>query len=673
MSEAQNRERPGNVEPDRIARMGGRRWRDPTVRNQLARRLKGFKGRPQPARRTRGFGAGGSAIPPGDRPQRVVVKTHVSRHRPGKARGSNARHASYLGRDSASADGRPGTFYDATRCTVSAKSEVARWADDRHHFRVILSPERGVDVPDMTAYVRTVMARVERDLGVKLQWVGINHHNTDNPHAHVVIRGRRHDGTDLVIPRQYIAHGMRRLAAEVATELLGPRSAEDVHRALAREVRAERFTSLDRMIERHLEGGQIDVGASRRIGFGDDDRRLVVARLQALEAMGLANKDRGTRWRMVPDFGQTLRDLGARNDMIRQLYATLGTGAGRVQRMGAGHPPDAPVAGVVIANGAADELTDARFVVVRDAAGRAHYARVPDAGAYRDLRLGSVAELGARTVRRRALAAEILAVATAHGGTYSPEAHAGLVRAKQPESIASEVDAKVREAAAQLASCALRDGSGVRMATPAGDLFQIDTIAFEGFVRGTQRAGTDVRVLAAHPLPEQVEARAATWLDRQAFGGAADRRVAEHPAVREAVARRIEWLVRNGYAHASGDGQRGAELVHGALERLAAEERAAADARLERRHGRPVAALPEGGSATGTYGGIDPLHAGKRAVVVTDGAVYVLPVRRTPDVPEGALVDARRTARRDAELEAVTGRARDRGAQRETDGLEAGR
>jgi hypothetical protein len=149
--------------------------------------------------------------------------------------------------------------------------------------------------------------------------------------------------------------------------------------------------------------------------------------------------------------------------------------------------------------------------------------------------------------------------------------------------------------------------------------------------------------------------------------------VAEHPSVREAVARRIKWLVRNGYAHASADGQRRAELVHGALDRLAAEERAAADARLERRHDRPVAALPEGGAVTGTYGGTDALHAGKRAVVLTDEAVYVLPVRRTPDVPEGALVDARRTARRDAELEVVTGRARDRGAQRETNGLEAGR
>ena len=103
----------------------------------------------------------------------MIVKTHVSRRRPGTAKGSLTRHASYLGRDSANADGTPGVFYDATRDAVDAKRETKAWTDDRHHFRVILSPERGEDLPDMTAYVREVMGRIEKDLGTKLSWVGI--------------------------------------------------------------------------------------------------------------------------------------------------------------------------------------------------------------------------------------------------------------------------------------------------------------------------------------------------------------------------------------------------------------------------------------------------------------------------------------------------------------------
>ena len=102
---------------------------------------------------------------------------------------------SLMSLSSHSADGKAGVFYDASREGVSARQEVAEWAKDRHHFRVIISPERGGDIPDMTAYVREVMARVEKDLvasgaiekDTKLHWIAINHHNTDNPHAHVVL------------------------------------------------------------------------------------------------------------------------------------------------------------------------------------------------------------------------------------------------------------------------------------------------------------------------------------------------------------------------------------------------------------------------------------------------------------------------------------------------------
>ena len=78
---------------------------------------------------------------------------------------------------------------------------------------------RGPLEPALKAYAREVMQRVERDLG-PLQWLAVNHSNTENPHTHVLIRGKAHDGSDLVISRQYISNGIRGRAVEVATEWL---------------------------------------------------------------------------------------------------------------------------------------------------------------------------------------------------------------------------------------------------------------------------------------------------------------------------------------------------------------------------------------------------------------------------------------------------------------------
>jgi type IV secretory pathway VirD2 relaxase len=646
----------GKVEPDRIGKMHARR-RELSVRAQLARRLRGFRGK------TGRVGAQSSA---GRRLQRVIVKTHVARHKPGKARGSLTRHASYLGRDSASADGQPGVFYDASRDDVDAKKAVVSWTADRHHFRIIISPERGGDIPDMTAYVREVMRRVEKDLalagviepGAKLQWIGINHHNTDNPHAHVVLRGRQEEGRDLVIPRAYLAHGMRGRASEVATELLGERTVEQAQEARLKEVEAERFTSLDRMIERHIERrgevNKIDLSPAKPIGFGADDRQLALARLQFLEGIGLARKDKGTWWSVDESFSQSLRELGERNDIIKHLYSQLGNEAGRVQRMTGGAEVSVPVAGIVIAKDRVDELADDRFVVVRDSAGQAHYGRVQDTQAYRDLHVGSVAELGAGTRWRQEVAAEIRAVAQA-SGAYSAQAHEAYLRQSKPDSTEREIASAIRSAEARLGFAAGFDGSGVRALEAGG--YSIDSQLYASFSqRGSSR--TDVRVIAEHTLERQVEAHAVTWLDRQAFGSRPDTRMTDHPAVQDAIEQRQEWLVRNGYAQRVADG--GAiELNPDALQELAAEERSDFAGRLAGKFRLPVAELPKGGTVAGEYGGTEALHSGKLAVVVTEETVFVSPVSRTLNVDAGSTVELQRTSANDSTIELAAGQSAD--------------
>ena len=653
------RRQANSVDSDQIGRMGGSRRKERSVNSELARRLRGFKGR------TRKYLSGGSAGR-GMR-QRVVVKAHVSRHKPGKARGSLARHVSYLGRESASADGKHGVFYDAAREGVDARQEAVQWAQDRHHFRLIVSPERGGDIPDMTSYIREVMRRVERDLDTKLQWIAVNHHNTDNPHAHVLLRGKQPDGADLVIPRQYISYGIRDRASDVATELLGERSAQEVQLAKSKEVEAERFTSLDRMIERHLENGKIDVSPSRHIGYGADDRRLVLGRLQFLGQMDLAHKGRGTVWQVEGDFKQALRELGDRNDIIKQVYSHLGSEAGRVERMVVGGEPSPPVAGIVIAKASTDELGEDRFVVIRDGMGRAHYGQVRESDAYRDLDVGSIAELGAGTQRRRLVTEQIAAVAKANHGLYSPELHDAYLRAVQPDSTDREIASNVRSATSRLSFLAGFVGSGgAGVSASEGGAYAVDADAFTQFSQRTSQR-TDVRVIAEHSLAEQVEAHAVTWLDRQAFSLRPDERTADNPTVQEAVQQRREWLFQNGYAQRSGD-EKYVDLLPGAMENLAAEERTDVAERLAARYGLPVNELPQGGTVSGEYHGTEHLHGGKLAVVASEESVFVSPIRNDPDVGAGSEVTLQRTSSQDATVEMAAGQTLDLDAGLSLDG-----
>ena len=98
---------------------------------------------------------------------------------------------------------------------------------------------------DLRAFARELMADAERDLGTKLDWIAVDHWNTDNPHIHVLVRGRADDGQDLVISRDYISRGFRARAEERVTLELGPRSEQEIQSALKKEVEGERWTGLD--------------------------------------------------------------------------------------------------------------------------------------------------------------------------------------------------------------------------------------------------------------------------------------------------------------------------------------------------------------------------------------------------------------------------------------------
>ncbi|CEF53689.1 hypothetical protein AGA_355 [Acetobacter ghanensis] len=145
--------------------------------------------------RTRNLSNGWSHRRPGSR--RVVVKSRSVRAagRNGKA----AAHLRYIQRDGTARDGERGRLYSGTEDRADGDAFLDRGRDDRHQFRFIVSPEDAGDLADLTGYTRDLMAQVEADLGTKLDWVAVNHHNTGHLHVHVVVNGRDALGEDLVV------------------------------------------------------------------------------------------------------------------------------------------------------------------------------------------------------------------------------------------------------------------------------------------------------------------------------------------------------------------------------------------------------------------------------------------------------------------------------------------
>jgi len=329
--------------------------------------------------------------------RRVVVMTRIVRHQGKRFTAAPlARHVAYLKREGVTRDGEDARMFDAASDDADSKAFAGRCEADRHHFRFIVSPEDATKMADLRAFTRELVADAERDLGTSLDWVAVDHWNTDNPHIHVLVRGRSDDGKDLVISRDYISHGLRQRAAERVTLELGPRSEQEIRSGIEKKVGADRWTSLDRSLHDMADegGGVVDL---RPGGPGEDPelRRLLLGRAAKLERLGLAEPIGPAQWTLKPGIEPTLRDLGIRGDIIKTMHRAMS---------GADHDPDIssfaihgdqatePVLGRLVERGLHDELKGTAYTIVQGVDGRTHHLIFSDLEMTGDARLGSIVE-----------------------------------------------------------------------------------------------------------------------------------------------------------------------------------------------------------------------------------------------------------------------------------------
>ena len=490
--------------------------------------------------------------------RRVIVKASIVKLA-GKGVSAAAAHLRYLQRDGTTREGERGALYGRETDAVDGKAFGERGSGDRHQFRFIVSPEDGDQYDDLKPLTRRLMARMEEDLGTKLDWVAVDHFNTGHPHTHIVVRGKDDRGVDLVIARDYMTTGFRERAAELVDLDLGPRTQREIAQTLRAEVEQERLTTIDQALLKGADAERV-VAIHGRDAF---DQTLRPGRLAKLSRLGLAEPLGAGRFRLAPDLADTLRRLGERGDIIRTMQREFSRAA--IDRALADQAiydpaaPDArPLIGRMLTRGLADEHADRHYLIVEGVDGRSHYVAIgkpvlsfAEGGTETDVSLprGAIVRIDPVRPTVRAVDRTIAAVAAANGGRYDVDAH--LRHDPTATQAFAETHVRRLEAMRRMANIVEREPSGRWIIAPD----HLDRVAAHEAARLQDRP-VAITMLSPQPLDRLIDAEAATWIDRELVSAAPEpaRDAGFGHDLRDSQARRRQWLVAQGFAEEVGGG-----------------------------------------------------------------------------------------------------------------------
>jgi type IV secretory pathway VirD2 relaxase len=552
-------------------------------------------------------------------------------------------HLRYIVRDGVGRESQPGQAYGAESDAADVDAFEERSRGDRHQFRFIVAPEDAVELQDLRTFTRHFMEQMERDLGTRLEWVAVDHWDTDNPHTHVVLRGKDQVGENLVIGREYISQGMRIRAGELATSWLGPRTEREIQASLEHDVHQDRYTALDRKLRQLIgDGSIIDLRVPDQVG-GLRERGLLIGRVQHLQTLGLARQVDTGRWQLRSDVEPTLRALGERRDIIRTMQRTFGANE-RELALGGGRE-GGPVIGRIAAKGVAGEAHDEPYILVDALDGRAHHVALPKDANLVDFPVGGIVE--ARPVRDSAADRNI--VASCQNGLYLQRSHHQALRIHGSESGRAEeiVAGHVRRLEAlRRAGIVERVADGV-WRVPA------DLIDRGKAYDHKRLAGIELELHSSLPIEKQVRAIGATWLDRRLVAGGASTLTTGFGAVtRQAMSDRIDFLAEQGLVERQDDRP---FVAPNLLNTLRDREIASAADKIHRQTGLVHRPVKDSVRVSGVYRGFVQLASGRFAML-SDGLGFELVPWRP--VIENALGKSVSVIVRDNEVSWQLGRQR---------------
>ena len=553
--------------------------------------------------------------------RRVIVKVHLVKM---GAYGKDAQrhHLDYIQRDSAAREGETGLLYSRDDIMLDGNEFHERGIDDRHQFRVIVSPEDGKELGDLRTYTRNVMAQMERDLGTKLDWVGANHYDTANPHSHVVIRGVKDTGSTLIIPRDYISYGMREAAEHVATLELGPTTQIDVAKKLALSVRHDRFTSIDRDLLAKTQNQIVDLSKLPLDG-SDWSQRIEKWRVKYLSSLGLAEKVGFGKWRLDDNFERTLRRMGDRGDILKAYHRAM-TRAKLDRSLDSEPIYDPveklarPITGKVIEKGVLDDVNDRSYIVLDTMQGEALLVETGREANILEIERGMVVTAGPQTYAPKASDRTIADIASKRGGIYSPSFH----EMSDPSAREEFIKAHVRRLEAMRRAGHAERNSDGSWKVPKDYLKR--AVKYE-----TSRGfGNPVKldIQSRAPLAELTQTLGKTWLDTELMKGDTESDASGFGQEVETLkAQRQKFLLSQKLI------QKSSGVTQTTLDTLEKIDLDAAGKALSEQFGKSYKAAPESGRISGIYRETIQRPSGKYAAIEKSKEFTLVPWRETMD------------------------------------------
>lgn len=288
------------------------------------------------------------------------------------------KHGSYLQREGAQKEHGKGEGFNATDNNVNIEEVVHMWQKegDERLFKIIISPEQGVKI-DIKRHSILMMEKIQKDCGTKIEWAGIDHQNTDNPHAHIVVRGKLANGLELRFNKEYIKRGMRLRSQEVATKQLGIRLEKDILERRKSAIEKKMVTELDRDIDKlKMPHGLIVLSNWPKNDYQNQKRNQIIGRLMWLEKEGLAKRKDSISWRVDNNYIESLKAYQLKHDIIK--------GYGRFYKKIANKElplvlttleEGERVVGKVVGFGMDEGRFESRYMLIEGADGKVHYMK----------------------------------------------------------------------------------------------------------------------------------------------------------------------------------------------------------------------------------------------------------------------------------------------------------